>query len=177
MHKDKYTVRIMGRREVNIAVDRATREGWNPGLNDTECFYAADQEGFLIGLVNDVPIASISAVKYGRSFGFLGFYIVSPDHRGKGYGYAIWQEGIKSLGERNIGLDGVLSQQENYKKSGFRLAYRNIRFKGISRKKTKTFTCSYGMATSSVSSFPFKTHCRSINILTKCFRPSISAAL
>jgi len=139
VHKDKYTVRIMGRREVNIAVDWATREGWNPGLNDAECFYAADQEGFLIGLVNDVPVASISAVKYGRSFGFLGFYIVSPEHRGKGYGYAIWQEGIKSLGERNIGLDGVLSAQENYKKSGFGLAYRNIRFKGISRRKTKTW--------------------------------------
>lgn len=31
---------------------------------------------------------------------------------------------------QNIGLDGVVAQQENYKKSGFKLAYRNIRYEG-----------------------------------------------
>jgi hypothetical protein len=33
-------------------------------------------------------------------------------------------------GKRNIGLDGVVAQQDNYRKSGFKLAYRNIRFSG-----------------------------------------------
>lgn len=31
---------------------------------------------------------------------------------------------------RNVGLDGVLAQQANYRKSGFTLAYRNIRYRG-----------------------------------------------
>ena len=35
---------------------------------------------------------------------------------------------------QNIGLDGVVTQQENYKKSGFKLAYRNIRYQGVSKK-------------------------------------------
>jgi hypothetical protein len=31
---------------------------------------------------------------------------------------------------RNIGLDGVVAQQANYALSGFRLAYRNVRYRG-----------------------------------------------
>ena len=32
-----------------LAIDLAAAEGWNPGLNDAECFFAADVNGFLIG--------------------------------------------------------------------------------------------------------------------------------
>ncbi len=39
---------------------------------------------------------------------------------------------MKYLDGRNIGLDGVVTQQKNYQKSGFKLAYRNIRYTGIS---------------------------------------------
>jgi len=61
---------------------------------------------------------------------FLGFYIAKPEHRGKGYGYRTWQAGIAHAGARRIGLDGVVEQQANYGKSGFRLAWRNIRHGG-----------------------------------------------
>lgn len=37
---------------------------------------------------------------------------------------------MRYLGDRNIGLDGVVAQQANYTKSGFELAYRNIRYEG-----------------------------------------------
>ncbi|MGZ5044775.1 MAG: GNAT family N-acetyltransferase [Methylobacter sp.] len=131
MQKNSYTIRTMTRQEINIAVDWATEEGWNPGLHDADCFYAADPSGFLVGLLDDEPIATISVVKYGDSFGFLGFYIVKPEYRGKGYGIRIWNAGLALLGGRTIGLDGVVAQQDNYKKSGFTLAYRNIRYQGI----------------------------------------------
>ena len=126
-----YTIRTMTRDELNLAVDWAAAEGWNPGLHDADCFYAADSTGFLIGLLGDEAIATLSVVKYGGSFGFLGFYIVKPEFRGQGYGLQIWQAGIASLRGRIIGLDGVLEQQDNYLQSGFRLAYRNIRYQGL----------------------------------------------
>jgi GNAT superfamily N-acetyltransferase len=108
MQKSDYTIRAMTRQEVNIATGWAAEEGWNPGLYDADCFYAADPNGFLVGLFDDMPIATISAVKYGSSFGFLGFYMVKPDYRGKGYGIQIWNAGLAFAKGRTIGLDGVV---------------------------------------------------------------------
>jgi hypothetical protein len=63
----------MTRDEVNIAIDWAAKEGWNPGIDDAECFFRTDPEGFLIGQLNGEPVAAISAVTYGRSFFFSVF--------------------------------------------------------------------------------------------------------
>lgn len=126
-----YIVRPMSQNELDFAIDLAISEGWNPGLYDRDCFYAADNNGFFIGLVDDEPIACLSAVKYSDSFGFLGLYIVKQPYRGKGYGIQIWNAGLAYLQGCNIGLDGVIAQQDNYRKSGFQLAYRNMRYQGL----------------------------------------------
>jgi GNAT superfamily N-acetyltransferase len=131
MKNKNYAIKTMSRKEVNIAIEWAATEGWNPGIHDADCYFTADPNGFLIGLAGDEPIATISVIKYGDSFGFLGFYIVKPEYRGKGYGIQIWNAGLKYLEGRTIGLDGVVAQQDNYKNSGFKLAYRNIRYEGI----------------------------------------------
>ncbi|MFP4549094.1 MAG: GNAT family N-acetyltransferase [Fidelibacterota bacterium] len=120
----------MTRDEMNLALDWAAEEGWNPGLYDANAFYGADTTGFLIGKINNEPVAMISAVKYDKEFGFVGFYIVKPDYRGQGYGFQIWQAAMQALSGRNIGLDGVVDQLPNYRKSGFRLAHRNMRYQG-----------------------------------------------
>jgi len=135
MQSKNFTIRVMTRAEVDIAIEWAALEGWNPGLYDAECFYQADPNGFLIGLLEGVPIAAISAVKYSKDFGFLGFYMVRSGFRGMGYGLQIWNAGMAYLKGCTIGLDGVIAQQEiaqqeNYRKSGFNLAYRNIRHQG-----------------------------------------------
>ena len=131
-----YDVRTATRTELEIAVGWAEKEGWNPGLYDGDAFYASDPTGFFIGFLGDEPVSSISAVKYDDLFGFIGFYIVKPEHRGKGYGYHIWKEAMKYLNGFVIGLDGVLTQQATYKLSGFTLAYRNIRYEGKGKDST-----------------------------------------
>ena len=130
MQNKALTIKVMTEKEVNIAIDWAAQEGWNPGLHDAHNYYQADPHGFLIGYLGDEPIATISVVKYDNHFAFLGFYIVKPEYRGKGYGMQIWQAGLNYLKGCNIALDGVLDQQANYKKSGFKFAYSNIRFAG-----------------------------------------------
>ena len=123
-------IRAMRPAEIAIAVDWAAGEGWNPGLGDAACFNTIDPEGFLIGELEGAPAATISCLNYDSAFAFLGFYLVRRDLRGRGYGLRIWNRAIAHAGTRTIGLDGVVAQQQNYRKSGFRLAYANIRYGG-----------------------------------------------
>jgi len=120
----------MRRDELSFAIDLAANEGWNPGLRDGECFHAADPGGFLIGELRDEPVGCISAVSYGGRYGFIGLYIVRPEYRGLGYGLRLWQGAMARLQGHNVGLDGVVAQQANYARSGFRLAYANVRYRG-----------------------------------------------
>jgi GNAT superfamily N-acetyltransferase len=123
-------IRPMKPADLDLAVEWAALEGWNPGLADAPAFRAADPDGFLMGFADGKPVTAISAVRYGDDFGFIGFYIAVPQARGKGYGWATWQAAMAQLDGRIIGLDGVLEQQDNYKKSGFGFAHRNVRYGG-----------------------------------------------
>lgn len=124
----------MTKSDLDLAISWAASESWNPGLHDRDAFYNTDSRGFFMGFLDGKPISCISAVSYGKDFGFIGFYIVHSKHRNKGYGIKIWNKAINYLKTQNIGLDGVVAQQENYKKSGFKLAYRNIRYQGVGKK-------------------------------------------
>ncbi|RSS54742.1 GNAT family N-acetyltransferase [Streptomyces sp. WAC07061] len=111
----------------------ADAEGWNPGDGDRFAFAVADPDGFLVGRHDGEPVACISAVRYGTGFGFIGFYIARPDVRGQGFGIRLWQAGMDRLKGRLVGLDGVVEQQDNYRKSGFRSAWTNMRYEGVPR--------------------------------------------
>ena len=141
-----FSVRALSEQEMQTMVDWAAAEGWNPGLNDAAIFHSADPLGFLAGFLDGEPVASISAVKYGDMFGFIGFYIVKPKMRGNGFGMSLWQAAMECLDGRNIGLDGVIAQQENYRKSGFTLAYRNIRYQGKALQKSPALPCVVSLA-------------------------------
>lgn len=124
------SIRVLPRDEMQTVMDWAAREGWNPGLHDAECFHAVDPGGFLLGERNGRPISSLSAVTYPDNFAFIGFYFVEPAFRGRGFGFKTWRAGLRRLSGYNIGLDGVIGQQQNYAKSGFILAWRNLRYSG-----------------------------------------------
>jgi len=247
-HK-KYIIRKMTAEDVEFAMQLAKDEGWNPGLNDAKCFFAADPEGFFIGeLIEDTReegeklaggagvsddgklaggagvsddgklaggagvsddgklaggagvsddgklaggagvsdsgklaggtgvsddgklaggagsaglaggagmanvnediqkagsleekiaqgvkrerISVISAVKYGDEFGFIGLYIVKPEYRKNGYGMKIWKVASDYLKNVKSGLDGVVAQQGNYEKDGYKFYMNQFRYEG-----------------------------------------------
>jgi GNAT superfamily N-acetyltransferase len=137
MSNDRFHIRVMEPQDVALAIEWAAAEGWNPGHADSACFAKVDPQGLLLGELDGKAATTISTVNYDARFAFLGFYIVRPDLRGRGLGLRAWNAAIAHAGQRTIGLDGVVAQQENYKKSGFVLAYRNIRFGGIPERPTR----------------------------------------
>ncbi|MEU1404664.1 GNAT family N-acetyltransferase [Streptomyces sp. NPDC005728] len=108
----------------------AAAEGWNPGLSDGPAFFAQDPDGFFLGRIDGEPVSAISVVNYGSDYAFLGCYLVRPDLRGHGHGLTTWKTALAHAGNRTVGLDGVVAQQDNYRQSGFELAHRTIRFTG-----------------------------------------------
>jgi ribosomal protein S18 acetylase RimI-like enzyme len=130
-------VRPMTRAELDLGIEWAAQEGWNPGLHDADTFHATDPEGFLGAWLNGEPVGMVSAVRYGAGFGFLGFYIVRPPFRGQGHGLALWQAAMRRFNGRVVGLDGVVAQQNNYRKSGFELAWNNVRYEGAAQARAQ----------------------------------------
>lgn len=124
------TIRTILPEELNHVIQWTSEEGWNLGLHDGSAFMVADPTGLKIACLNDEPVAAISVVKYGEALGFLGLYIVRKDLRGQGYGFPIWQAGMKYLEGRTVGLDAVVAQQSNYARSGFVTAHKNTRYTG-----------------------------------------------
>lgn len=124
-------IRKMSREEAEFAIEMAAFEGWNPGIHDGELFYEADNEGFFIAEIDGKPVGCASAVAYDNDFGFLGLYVVKPGLQNKGIGMKLTEKCLEHLGDRNIGLDGVVENEEKYQKvMKFKSSYSNLRFEG-----------------------------------------------
>lgn len=120
--------RTAERDELETMLSWAKSEGWNPGADDADLFFAADPGGFHVATLDERVIGTMSLVRYGNENGFLGLFIVQPDFRGRGYGRALWDSVLATQSLDSIGLDGVVAQQANYAESGFVFSHRNLRF-------------------------------------------------
>lgn len=135
MSNDIY--RLATREELDLAVEWAAREGWNPGLGDADIFWATDPEGFVCIEREGEVIGTGSVVSYG-DFGFMGFFIVREGLRGQGIGAPFWHWRKQYLRDRlspggSIGMDGVFEMQPFYAKGGFDFTHRNIRMEGVGK--------------------------------------------
>lgn len=127
-------VRNMARPEVDKLVSWAAREGWNPGLNDAELFWTTDSDAFIAAELSGELIGGGAIISYQGEFGFMGFFIVRPEFRGKGFGNILWHARRKRLLAQlrpgaSIGLDGTFEMQDYYAKGGFVFSHRNLRFR------------------------------------------------
>ncbi|MCP5244559.1 MAG: GNAT family N-acetyltransferase [Burkholderiales bacterium] len=131
---DELVIRNMTRPEVDELVEWVAREGWNPGLHDADAFWATDPEAFIAAELGDALIGGGAITSYNGAFGFMGFFIVRPEFRGRGLGNTLWHARRDRLLSRlqpgaSIGLDGVFEMQRYYAKGGFVFSHRDMRFR------------------------------------------------
>ena len=125
----KFHIYGMQKEDLGFCLEQAKREGWNPGIHDLEIFHATDPSGWFKAEDEEGRIMGcISAVAYDSQFGFIGFFVVVPEHRGGRVGVELGLRALEYLGERVIGQDGVFDKVPNYETWGFELAYRNLRY-------------------------------------------------
>lgn len=125
-------IRTLARGELSFCLELAAAEGWNPGLYDAAPFFAADPQGYFVAELDGEKVGCISAVRY-ATFGFIGLFIVRPEHRGNGYGAALWERGLDHLRGLAVGLDAVIAQEQWYARFGFERAYLNVRYRSDAR--------------------------------------------
>lgn len=124
--------------EVASLVEWAAAEGWNPGLSDVGVAWTVDPEAFVAVRASGELLAGGTIISYDGRFGFMGFFIVRPEHRGEGLGRRLWYYRRDRLIGRlargaSIGMDGVFNMVPFYEAGGFALAYRDLRFEGVAR--------------------------------------------
>jgi ribosomal protein S18 acetylase RimI-like enzyme len=130
------TIRPMVRDELDVLIGWADGEGWKPGLGDAEVYWATDPGGFVAAEIDGELIGGGSIVAYGRSYGFMGLFIVRPDRRHAGLGRELWHTRKRLLLDRlddgaAIEMDGVFDMVSFYEKGGFVLQHRDLRYRGI----------------------------------------------
>ena len=116
MTPDDMHIRGMTRDELDVLVEWAAREGWNPGLDDAEVFWNTDPDGFVVAEIDGELVGGGSIVAYDKRYGFMGFFIMRPDCRGRGLGDRLWNERKRRLlgrlnADASIGMDGVFNMQ------------------------------------------------------------------
>lgn len=133
---DEFVFEKLDLAAVELLVQYANAEGWNPGPNDAKAFWETDPDGFYGYFKGGELIAGGSIVSYDGEYGFMGLFIVKPEYRSYGIGRKLWFQRRDTLISRlksgaSIGMDGVPDMQAFYKKGGFEIAFRDMRYKKI----------------------------------------------
>lgn len=125
---EQLRVRKMTRDELDLCLEWAAEQGWNPGLHDAEAFWAADPDGYVVAELDGEIVGTGAVIAYDRKVGAMGLFIVKEDQRGHGLGRQLWYTRRDMLQARldpdaSIGMDGVVAMQPFYAKGGFHFAH------------------------------------------------------
>ncbi|KAI8063625.1 acyl-CoA N-acyltransferase [Gongronella butleri] len=119
--------------------DYPVLEGWNHSVDYEEVkqvYFHVDPQGLLLGTVRDeqdkeVVVAMIFACKHTADLAYLGCYIVPEEHRGKGYGAALFKAALEYTKDcKYLGLDAMYAMTDSYVRSGFTASQVGLTYRG-----------------------------------------------
>lgn len=157
-----YSIDRMTRAEAEVLMGWAAAEGWNPGLADLGVAWNYDPEGFVAlrrgeGDAAELVGGGVILSHEGRC-GFMGLFIMRPDHRRQGIGRVLWQERLRRLQARLqprafIGMDGVFDMAPFYAAGGFAYLHRDLRYQG--KADASGLSIPGGISTTDLTAVPF----------------------
>ena len=119
--KSSLEIRAFQDADLNFITQLARQEDFAPGVGDIAIYANTGNQGVWLAWQNDKPVGCIAAVKYNPDYGFIGLFVVHPDHRGRGVGKRLWEHALTSLADVTcIGLEAAPAMVEFYKREGFR---------------------------------------------------------
>lgn len=124
----KVVRQVKNQDELQLALDWAVKEDWNPGRFDGAPYYAASHTGYFVLEEDENIIGTLAAIRYSDEYGFIGIFIVAPEYRRQGNGNLLFNAGINALSNcALVGLNAVPPQVSYYKGFGFSEAWQNLR--------------------------------------------------
>jgi GNAT superfamily N-acetyltransferase len=94
-------------------------DGRNSSPLDIHIYKLLDAKGLFVAYSGDKPVATLLVIRYSEKFSFLGAYYTQAEHRGKGYGMALWCYVLDFVGDMPIALTTLEKFRGMYARSGF----------------------------------------------------------
>ena len=126
------TIRPLTAHDIPTVMAWARQEGFTPGVGDVAIYRQTDRQGLWVGWLDQEPVGCIAGVRYNDAYGFVGLFLVVPDHRGEGYGLQLWRHALQHLADLPcIGLEAAPDRVEDYAGWGFAAASPTTRWQRL----------------------------------------------
>ncbi|KGG12385.1 GNAT family N-acetyltransferase [Prochlorococcus sp. MIT 0601] len=137
MNNNNFIIRTLKLTDIKTIMNWARNEGFAPGIGDVRIYKNTDSQGLWVGCLCDKLIGSIVGVKYNKSYGFLGLFIVQKEYRGRGYGINLWKHVLDKLTDIEcIGLEAAPDRITDYSYWGFKSSSKTTRWQFIVNNKS-----------------------------------------
>jgi len=130
------TLRRMQTEDIAFGMRLKEIAGWNQTAEDWGRFLAFEPEGCFVALWEGEPAGTVTTVRYGSRFGWVGMVLVLPECRRRGIGTTLLNAGIEYLsvaGVETVKLDATPEGKYVYDRLAFREEYRLDRWQGVCR--------------------------------------------
>lgn len=93
---------------------------WNQLESDWQIFLQHSPAACMVATFQDQIVGTVTTIRYGHSFSWIGMVLVDPDFRLKGIGQQLLQEALQLLqAEETVKLDATPAGREVYLKLNF----------------------------------------------------------